>query len=88
MLPNPGYSDKILTGLAADPPDLTMIYTDEFAPSAKRNALKPVDDLLKAGNLTGDIWYPGIWNMSQWQGKALRPAVRRQLPADGLLEQG
>ena len=70
LLPNPGYADKILTGLAADPPDCTMIYTDEFAPSAKRNALKPVDDLMKADGLAPDIWYPGIWNMSLWQGKA------------------
>jgi ABC-type glycerol-3-phosphate transport system substrate-binding protein len=69
LLPNPGYADKILTGLAADPPDLTMIYTDEFAPSAKRNALKPVDDLMKTSQLSQDIWLPGVYNMSVWQGK-------------------
>ena len=88
LLPNPGYADKILTGLAADPPDLTMIYTDEFAPSAKRNALKPVDDLMKASQLSQDIWLPGVYNMSAMAGQDLRPAVRRELPADGILEQG
>lgn len=70
LLPNPGYADKILTGLAANPPDLTMIYTDEFAPSARRNALKPVDSMMAADKLTPDIWYPGVYNMSTWKGKA------------------
>ena len=69
LLPNPGYADKIMTALAADPPDLTMVYTDEFAPAAKRNALKPVDDLMKVDNLAADTWYPGVYAMSTYAGK-------------------
>ena len=69
LLPNPGYADKIITGLAGDPPDLTMIYTDEFAPSAKRSALMAIDDFMADAGLTSDLWYPGIWNMTQWDGK-------------------
>jgi ABC-type glycerol-3-phosphate transport system substrate-binding protein len=70
LLPNPGYADKILTGLAADPPDCTMINTAEFAPSAKRNALKPLDDLMKADKLSADMFYPGAWAMAVWNGKS------------------
>jgi multiple sugar transport system substrate-binding protein len=69
LLPNPGYADKIMTALAADPPDLAMIYTDEFAPAASRNALRQVDDLMAADGLTPDTWYPGVYNMSTWQNK-------------------
>ena len=69
LLPNPGYSDKIMTALAADSPDLTMIYTDEFAPAAQRNALKQVDDMMSADSLSKDTWYPGVYNMSTWKGK-------------------
>lgn len=70
LLPNPGYQDKIITGLAGDAPDLTMIYTDEFAPSAKRGALKQVDELLERDGISPDVWYGGQWDMTQWEGKA------------------
>ena len=69
LLPNPGYADKILTALAANPPDLTMIYTDEFAPAAQRGALKQLDDLLQGDSVSPDIWYPGVYAMSTYQGK-------------------
>ena len=70
LLPNPGYQDKTITGLAGDTPDLTMIYTNEFAPSAKRGALKQVDEYMKADGISSDIWYPGVWDMNVWDGKA------------------
>ena len=70
LLPNPGYQDKIITGLAGDAPDLTMIYTNEFAPSAKRGALKQVDEYMAGDGLSSDIWYPGVWAMNEWDGKA------------------
>lgn len=70
LLPNPGYADKIITGLAGDAPDLTMIYTDEFAPSAQRGALTDLGDYLAADGLEADSWYPGIWNMTQMAGKS------------------
>ncbi len=69
LLPNPGYADKIITALAGDAPDLTMVYTDEFAPSARRNALLAVDERMDKDGLSQDVWYPGVWAMSQWQGK-------------------
>ena len=68
LLPNPGYADKIVTGLAGDAPDLTMIYTTEFAPAAAQGALQSVDDRLQADGLNTDVWYPGIWNMTLWEG--------------------
>jgi len=68
LLPNPGYADKIITGLAGDAPDLTMIYTDEFAPSAQRGALVDLGDYLAADGLDPDSWYPGVWNMTQVNG--------------------
>jgi ABC-type glycerol-3-phosphate transport system substrate-binding protein len=71
LLPNPGYADKIVTGLAGDAPDLTMIYTVEFAPAAAQGALQSLDDRLAADAVSPDAWYPGIWNMTQWQGNTL-----------------
>lgn len=68
LLPNPGYADKIITGLAGDAPDLTMIYTDEFAPSAQRGALADMSDYIAADGLETDSWYPGVWNMTQVNG--------------------
>ncbi|MGQ9631625.1 MAG: ABC transporter substrate-binding protein [bacterium] len=70
LLPNPGYADKIITGLAGDAPDLTMIYTDEFAPSARRGALRRLDDLMAQDGISPDSWYAGQWAMAQWQSKA------------------
>lgn len=68
LLPNPGYADKIITGLAGDAPDLTMIYTDEFAPSAQRGALVDLGDYLTADGLDPASWYPGVWDMTQVNG--------------------
>ncbi len=68
LLPNPGYADKIVTALAGDPPDLTMIYTVEFAPAAAQGALQGIDDRLAADDVSSDAWYPGIWDMTQWGG--------------------
>jgi ABC-type glycerol-3-phosphate transport system substrate-binding protein len=71
LLPNPGYVDKIITGLAGDAPDLTMAYIgDTFAPSARRGALRPLDDLIQADGIDTSIWYKGQWNMTQWEGKS------------------
>ena len=70
LLPNPGYKDKIITALAGDAPDITMIYTDEFAPSAKRGALMAVDDFMDRDGVSADTWYAGQWAMTQWDGKA------------------
>ncbi len=46
----PGYVDKIITGLAGDAPDLTMAYIgDTLLPRPGRGALRPLDDLIQAG---------------------------------------
>jgi multiple sugar transport system substrate-binding protein len=68
LLPNPGYADKIITGLAGDAPDLTMITTEQFAPSAQRGALRQMDELLARDGISSDIWYSGIWDMTQVNG--------------------
>lgn len=68
LLPNPGYADKIITALAGDAPDLTMITTEQFAPSARRGALVQLDDLLERDGVSADSWYPGVWAMTQLNG--------------------
>lgn len=68
LLPNPGYADKIVTGLAGDAPDMTMINTAEFAPAARRGALMQLDEWLARDSISPDIWYPGVMEMAQLNG--------------------
>ncbi len=50
-----------------------MIYTDEFAPAASRNALRQVDDLMAADGLASDIWYPRCLPHEHLAEQDLRP---------------
>jgi len=68
LIPNPGYQDKIIPALAGSPPDLTMAYTDVFAPAAKQGALRRVDELLSRDKIDPKAWYAGVWNLALWQG--------------------
>jgi multiple sugar transport system substrate-binding protein len=68
LIPNPGYQDKIIPALAGSPPDLTMVYTDVFAPAAKQGALRRTDDWISRDKIDPQAFYDGVWNLVLWHG--------------------